>query len=122
MKDMGRLMGEWLETYNFNQVATIRPHYKMKEHQASTIAKRLTKHKSVDLVFIALEPDRSDSMKHAHVLFKATGEWNRRRLASEIGLNPKAIPFCQEIVNRGEIEVYCSKYAYRSWSFHDIYY
>jgi len=122
MKDIGRVMGEWLKTYGFNQIATIRTHYSLKEHHATKIAGRLVKSKNVDIAFISIEPDRDDNHKHGHLLFRANGKWDRQRLAKEIGVNPKAIPYCNPVKHIGDVEVYCSKHVYRPFSFHDIHY
>ena len=122
MKNIGRVWGEWLKSFGFNYVATIRPSYSLKEHNASKMIHRLAKRRSVEVSFIALEPDRDDNHKHGHLLFKAIGKWDRERLANTLNVHEKDVPFCQEITDVGEIEVYCSKHVYKQFSFHDIQY
>ncbi len=121
MNLVGKHYGDWLSPMGFNYIATIRPHYKISDYKSDRMMKELSRYKSIDKLFFALEIDRGDNMKHLHLMLKANATMNREKLANMIGINRKAVSYFQDVISPEAVSIYCTKYVGYSFSHHNFY-
>ena len=120
MNRVGLEYGKWLGAMGFNYIATIRRHFPLTEFNTNSIMQRLIRHKGIDRLFYAIEPDRQDNMTHAHLMLLANAHYDRGRLARELGIDKKAVSFLDKVEDASAISYYCTKHIRRPFSFYDI--
>ena len=56
------------------------------------------------------------------MMLETTGKYNRKRVAKELGINPKAVTFVAEVEDAKAVSMYCTKHNKRPFSHHDLLY
>jgi hypothetical protein len=113
--------GKYLNTIKWNYSGVIRRHFPLNELNSNKMLNKLIRHKTIDRVFFAIEPDTNDpNMTHGHILVKTHGKYDYERLAKELGINKGAVNLEEVQSNKG-ISHYVSKYIGKDYSFYNIY-
>lgn len=105
--------GNWLGTYDWSHIATIRPAYKLTESYSERIFNTILTRGNINRVFYSTEYDRGDNFYHMHLLFSAyQNHLTRSDVANMIGMknHPKFISYLENVKDNKAVAHYCSKY------------
>ncbi|MFT5217652.1 MAG: hypothetical protein ACI83H_002792, partial [Glaciecola sp.] len=106
MNKISKEYGNYISSIKWNYSGVIRRHFALNEINSNKMLNSLVSHDSIDRVFYAIEKDTvDDSMTHAHLLIKARGKYNFKRLAKELGINPKAV-YLEEVLSNKKVSRY----------------
>lgn len=114
--------GKWLSNYDWNFIATLRPHYRLTPSTTDKLMENLSKDKSIYNLFFSLEKDYQPDMMHAHLLLKANPLLTRENLTKKLGVNPKAISYFQPVIDPLSVSIYCAKHITYSVSHHNFFF
>ena len=109
MNKTGLEYGKWLGTMKWDYLATVRPHYSLTPTSSDRMMSNLVKYKNINKVFFALERDRNCNMNHAHLMLKTKSTLNRKDLAKQLHVNPKAVGYFDKVISPEAISYYCTK-------------
>lgn len=103
---------KWLSSYDWNFIATFRPHYQLTSSGSDKLMERLSKDKSIYNLFFSLEKDYNPNMMHTHLLLNANPLLTRESLTKKLRVNPKSVSYFQPIDNKTAVALYCSKHIH----------
>lgn len=122
MNSNGIDYGNWLNTLDWNLIATFRPHYKLNPSTSDKLIERLSKDRSINKVFYCLENDRDIKSIHCHLLLDANSTLSRKELANKLNVNDKSVSYLMPILDKKAVALYCSKYLTLNNSHHNLFY
>lgn len=107
---LNNVWSTFLNSIAWTQIATFRPHYRLKEAGLYKISQRLITNPKVEVIFYAMEKDRSDDHYHVHYLLKTEDKLSRTELAQEINTNPKSIGYIENVRCNMAVSRYTTKH------------
>ena len=117
--------GQWLKSFNWSYILTLRRHIPLTESACQKIANNLLDYsEQVKTIWMALEQDRSDNMNHLHVIVDSRElAFKRKEMVEALGIqrNPKTLSYFSQVDSSDAVAMYCSKRIQGRLRFHDFY-
>ena len=103
--------GEWLSTFKWKYIATLRPYWRINENTGETYFNKLIRLNAVESLFYVTEPDEANfNNYHIHMLINIP-YLDEKVLMNLIGhkKNTKIVNYLTEVRNNEAVSHYCSK-------------